>query len=101
VKESAVAAWVYILLCADKSYYTGVTTHLEQRLDQHERAITGYTAKRKPLTLAWTEEFANLDDAQAFEHQVKGWRRAKKEALIRGDWLEVQRLSRFKRKPDD
>lgn len=90
------AAWVYILKCADNSYYTGVTVDLERRLDQHATSATGYTAKRKPLELAWAEEFVNLDDAQAFEHQVKGWTRAKKEALMRGDWAEIQRLARKK-----
>jgi len=92
------AAWVYILRCADRSYYTGVTVNLDRRLDQHANSATGYTAKRKPFELVWTEEFANLDDAQAFERQVKGWRRSKKEALIRGDWSEIQRLAR--RKPE-
>lgn len=90
------AAWVYILKCADRSYYTGVTVNLERRLDQHANSASGYTAKRKPFELVWTEEFVNLDDAQAFEHQVKGWRRSKKEALIRGDWPEIQRLARLK-----
>lgn len=90
-------AWVYILLCADDSYYTGVTTNLEQRLDQHANSATGYTAKRKPFSLFWTEEFANLDDARDFERRVKGWSRAKKEALARGDWPEIERLARRKK----
>ena len=91
-------SWVYILRCGDGSYYTGVSTNLEQRLDQHHNGNVGYTAKRKPIEYLWSDEFANLDDAYAVEKQIKGWSRAKKEALMRGDWAEVQRLSRFKRK---
>ena len=90
------ASWVYILRCADGSYYTGVTSNIEQRLDQHYHGKIGYTAKRKPFAYVWSDEFANIDDAIAFEKQVKGWSRAKKEALIRGDWAEIQRLARNK-----
>ncbi len=89
-------SWVYILRCSDDSYYTGVTSNIEQRLDQHFHGKIGYTAKRKPFEYLWSEEFANIDDAIAFEKQVKGWSRAKKEALMRGDWAEVQRLARKK-----
>jgi len=89
-------SWVYILRCADASYYTGVTSNIEQRLDQHYNGKTGYTASRKPFELMWSDEFANIDDAIAFEKRVKGWSRAKKEALIRGDWPEIQRLARSK-----
>lgn len=53
-------------------------------------------AKRRPFEYLWSEEFANIDDAIAFEKQVKGWSRAKKEALMRGDWAEIQRLARVK-----
>ncbi len=91
-------SWVYILRCGDDSYYTGVSTNLDQRLDQHDRGKVGYTAKRKPIQFLWSAEFAHLDDAYAFEKQVKGWTRAKKEALMRGDWPEIQRLARLKRK---
>jgi predicted GIY-YIG superfamily endonuclease len=92
-------SWVYILRCADNSYYTGCTTNIDQRLDQHYRDKIGYTSKRKPLEFLWSEEFANLDDAAAFEKQVKGWSRAKKEALMRGDWPAIQQMARAKKKP--
>ena len=92
-------SWVYILRCRDGSYYTGVTSNLEKRLDQHYHGEIGYTAKRKPFEYLWSEEFANIDDAIAFEKQVKGWSRAKKEALMRGDWPEIQRLARSKTEP--
>ena len=89
-------SWVYILRCRDGSYYTGVTSNLERRLDEHYHSDTGYVAKRKPFEYVWSSEFARIDDAIACEKQVKGWSRAKKEALMRGDWAEVQRLSRVK-----
>jgi predicted GIY-YIG superfamily endonuclease len=92
-------SWVYIPRCRDGSYYTGVTLNLEQRLDQHYRSEVAYVAKRKPFEHVWSDEFANIDDAIAFEKQLKGWSRAKKEALMRGDWLEIQRLARSKTEP--
>jgi predicted GIY-YIG superfamily endonuclease len=90
-------SWVYILRCADNSYYTGVTSNIEQRLDQHYHSAVGYVAKRKPFEFLWSAEFANIDDAIGFEKRVKGWTRAKKEALMRDDWPEIQRLARFKK----
>ncbi len=89
-------SWVYILRCADGSYYTGVTSNIEQRLNQHYHGKVGYTASRKPFALVWSDAFANIDDAIAFEKRVKGWTRAKKEALMRGDWAEVRNLARSK-----
>ena len=89
-------SWVYILRCSDRSYYSGVTSNIEQRLDQHDRSEVGYTASRKPFEYLWSAEFAHIDDAIAFEKQIKGWSRAKKEALMRGDWSEIQRLARTK-----
>ncbi len=90
------ASWVYILRCSDGSYYTGVTSDIERRLDQHYHGEVGYTASRKPLEYLWSAEFAHIDDAIAFEKQVKGWSRAKKEALMCGDWPEIQRLAALK-----
>ncbi|MBC7768159.1 MAG: GIY-YIG nuclease family protein [Phycisphaerales bacterium] len=89
-------SWVYILRCSDGSYYAGVTSNIERRLDEHFHSEIGYVAKRKPFEYLWSEEFANIDDAIGFEKQVKGWSRAKKEALMRGDWLEIQRLAKLK-----
>jgi putative endonuclease len=90
--------WVYILRCSDGSYYTGHTDHLEQRLGQH---VTGaipscYTFKRRPLTLAFSQEFSTREEALAAELQIKGWSRRKKEAMMRGDWSEVSRLATSK-----
>jgi LAO/AO transport system kinase len=89
---------VYILQCVDGSYYCGHTDDLAIRLRQHEDGDTGYTRERKPVQLLWQGEFETREGALAFELQVKGWSRAKKEALIRGDWEEIQRLARSKEK---
>ena len=87
--------WVYILRCADNSYYTGHTDNLEQRIAKHEAGeIEGYTSTRLPVKVVFSEEFPTREEALACERQIKGWSRRKKEALMRGDWAEVSRLSR-------
>jgi predicted GIY-YIG superfamily endonuclease len=80
--------YVYILKCSDDTYYTGMTEDFERRLAQHhEGTFEGsYTKSRRPIELAWSAEFSTHDDAFTRERQVKGWSRAKKEALFRGDW---------------
>ena len=89
------AFWVYILQCADGSYYIGHSDNLEDRLLQHQSgALGGYTKNRRPVRLAYAQEFPTRDDAFAAEQQLKGWSRKKKEALIRGDWDELRRLAR-------
>ena len=87
--------WVYILRCADGSYYTGHTDNLDRRIAQHQSGeIEGYTSTRLPLTVMFTDEFVTREEALASERQIKGWSRKKKEAMMRGDWAEVSRLSR-------
>jgi predicted GIY-YIG superfamily endonuclease len=87
--------YLYILRCGDGSYYTGTTrTTLELRLAQHnDGTFGGYTSTRRPVVLAFSQEFANITDAIAAERQVKNWSRAKKEALIRGDYETLRRLA--------
>ena len=81
-------AYVYILRCADGSYYVGSTrASLEQRVAQHNAGtFGGDTARRRPVTLVFHQEFQRITDAIAAERQVKGWSRAKKEALMRADY---------------
>ena len=87
--------WAYVLRCSDGSYYTGHTDELEARLAAHESGeFEGYTAKRRPVTLVWSQEFSTREEALSAERRIRGWSRAKKEALIRGDWEGVQLLSR-------
>ncbi len=88
---------VYILRCNDGSYYTGHTDDLELRIAQHQSgALAGYTAKRLPVQLVWSESFSSRDDAFAAERQIKGWSRAKKKALIAGAWGLICKLARSK-----
>lgn len=79
---------VYILLCSDCSYYTGVTNDIERRFDEHQsgQIKTCYTYNRRPLQLVFCEMFTDINQAIAFEKQVKGWRREKKEAIINNNW---------------
>jgi predicted GIY-YIG superfamily endonuclease len=79
-------AWMYILRCGDGSYYTGSTGDVERRVWEHNTGlVSGYTSKRRPVSLVYTVECDSGIEAPELEHQVKGWRRAKKDALIRGD----------------
>ena len=78
--------WVYILRCADRSYYTGHTDNLEERIAKHQVGeIEGYTSTRRPVRLLFSEEFSTRSEVLAVERRIKGWSRRKKEALIRGD----------------
>ncbi|NUN70797.1 MAG: GIY-YIG nuclease family protein [Bacteroidetes bacterium] len=88
-------AWVYIVLCADGLYYTGSTINLEQRIHDHNTGrFGGFTSKRLPVILLWSMEFVDIRDAAIVERQIKGWSRAKKEALMNGDTELLHRLSR-------
>ena len=91
-------AWVYILRCADGSYYTGLTRgeEPEQRLSEHQMKLSpgAFTASRLPVRLVYSEYFDLITDAIAAERKIKGWSRAKKEALVKGDWKLVQALSK-------
>ncbi|WP_084718146.1 TrmH family RNA methyltransferase [Sphingomonas sanxanigenens] len=84
--------WAYILRCADRSYYTGHTDNLEQRIRQHQTgSIPGYTQDRRPVELVWSQEFPTRIEALDAEMRIKPWSRAKKEALIAGDWDDLAR----------
>jgi putative endonuclease len=90
-------AFVYMLRCADKSFYVGSATgdDLSKRVTEHRSGVfPGYTWSRRPVTLVWSEHFDRITDAIAAERKIKGWSRAKKEALIKGDWDSVKLLSR-------
>jgi predicted GIY-YIG superfamily endonuclease len=90
--------WVYIVRCADDSYYTGHTDNLEKRIMEHQTGkIEGYTSTRLPVTLLFANEFPTREEDLSHERQIKGWSRKKKEAMMRGDWGEVSRLACSKR----
>ncbi|TPG21060.1 GIY-YIG nuclease family protein [Sphingomonas koreensis] len=86
--------WAYILRCADGSYYTGHNDNLEARIASHQSGQTaGHTRKRRPVTLAWSQDFSSRLEAWEAERRIKGWTRAKKEALIAGDWNRPSHLA--------
>ena len=85
----------YILRCADGSYYVGHTDDIERRIAEHKQGmITVYTRKRRPVRLVFAEEFPTRYEALSAERQIKGWSRAKKEALINGNWRRLKALAR-------
>ena len=87
--------FVYLLECADGSYYVGHTDDLARRMAQHDAGeIEGYTHERRPVRLMWSQETATREEALAAEMRLKGWSRVKKQALIAGDWGRVSELAR-------
>ncbi|MGB6976793.1 MAG: GIY-YIG nuclease family protein [Gammaproteobacteria bacterium] len=92
--------WVYVLKCADNSYYTGHTDNLEKRIAQHKsKDIPGcYTTTRLPVNLVFSQVFATRVEALASERQIKGWSRKKKEALIDGNWVALSSYAKRSKK---
>jgi putative endonuclease len=86
---------MYILQCADGSFYTGSTRNLELRLSQHQNgAGANYTRKRLPVKLVYCEPYARVEDAYRREKQVQGWSHRKKQALIDGNEADLIAFSR-------
>ena len=84
----------YMLRCADGNYYIGHTDALERRIGQHQIGeVKGYTQSRRPVEHVWSQDFPTRAEALEAERQLKGWSRAKKEALIAGDWDKVRSLA--------
>lgn len=82
--------WTSMLHCNAGRFYVGHTDDLERRIAQHETGhVPGFTRDYLCVTLVWCEQFPTRAEALASERQIKGWSRAKKLALIRGDWNEV------------
>ncbi len=93
--------YMYILECADGSFYVGSTKDLRLRLEQHKSQDGArHTAARLPVKLIYYETFSRIDEAFAREKQVQGWTRAKKVALIGGDIEQLKRLSRLQTVPE-
>ena len=87
--------YIYILRCRDGSYYTGHTDNLEKRLDDHYVGKTKcYTSTRRPVKLIYVAEFATRSEAISAEKQIKGWSKAKKQALINENYELLQKLSK-------
>ncbi len=91
------AFWIYLLRRADESCQAGHTDDLAKRIGEHATgACGGYTATRLLIALVWSQACPTRIEALTFERQIKGWRRAKKEALIRGDGEAISRLAKSK-----
>lgn len=91
---------IYILQCSDGSYYTGLTKDLDGRALEHEIGVNpdSYTFSRRPVKLVWSVITDSYQEAFRWEHQIKGWSRAKKEALIRGDIEGIHQIVKVERK---
>jgi putative endonuclease len=86
---------MYILECSDASYYVGSTTNLNLRIQEHNDGIgSKYTASRRPVKLVFVAEFDSIAEAYVMEKRVQGWSRAKREALIRGNYDALPVLAR-------
>jgi putative endonuclease len=97
-------AWMYILKCADGSYYVGSTRNLDRRFAQHQSGRgSRYTSGRLPVELVYGEEYDRIVDAYTREKQVQNWSRAKREALINGEneLLPPLAKKRFEKKSND
>ena len=100
--------FVYILQCADGSYYTGLTNNLGFRLEQHNSGTnpTSYTYSRRPVILAFNQDFSDVNQAILFEKKIKKWSAKKKKALIDGNFdllqilAECRNETHYKFKPD-
>jgi putative endonuclease len=91
--------FVYIVQCSDGYYYTGVTNNLERRLNEHNSGLVyGFTSKRLPVQLVYSQCFQFIEEAILSEKKLKGWSRKKKEALIKGDFENLKLLSKSKGK---
>ena len=76
--------FLYLILCEDKSIYTGVTDNLIRRFVEHSTKSGGrYTKIHNPIKIIYSENFNTKQEALKREKQIKGWRREKKLNLIK------------------
>ena len=90
--------YVYILECADNTFYTGITSDLEKRFVSHQNGKypNSYTSVRRPVELVFFAEFTEASQAIETEKQIKKWSRAKKKALISGQFESLPNLAKKK-----
>ena len=87
-------AYTYILQCANGQYYVGSTTDLDKRLQEHQAGLGAkFTSKHLPVKLVYKEEYSSIEMAFSRERQLHGWSRAKKEALIKGEYDRLSSLA--------
>ena len=89
-------SYVYIIKCSDDSYYTGITSNLQKRINEHKIGLhkDSYTYSRRPLKMVFYAEFTDINLAIKTEKQIKNWSRAKKEALINGEFDKLPNLAK-------
>ena len=87
--------FVYMVFCSDGSYYVGMTGDADRRIAQHNLGINEdcYTYSRRPVVLAYSQDFGDVWDAINAEKKLKRWTHAKKSALARGDWKLISALA--------
>jgi putative endonuclease len=92
--------YVYIVECSDGSYYTGITNDVERRIEEHNSGnnTNSYTYTRRPVVLKYATHFYDFNQAEAWEKQIKGWTRRKKEALMSENWNQLIEFSKSKTK---
>jgi tRNA/rRNA methyltransferase len=85
---------VYLLLCADGTYYTGYTGDLARRLKQHQSGAIprSYTKSRRPVKLVWAGEFDTKEEARENEKKIKLWKAERKETLIQADQAQTDQI---------
>lgn len=90
--------YVYIVLCSDDSYYTGITNNIKKRIEEHNYGLDlkCYTYTRRPVKAVFIEEFSDVNEAITREKQLKSWTRKKKEALFNRDFEKLKKLSKTK-----
>lgn len=88
--------YVYLLLCADGTYYTGVTNDLQRRIQEHKCGSNehSYTSKRLPVEFKYYTSFTDVTQAISFEKKLKKWSHAKKLALINSEWEKLPNLAK-------
>ncbi|MCX6736257.1 MAG: GIY-YIG nuclease family protein [Candidatus Parcubacteria bacterium] len=76
--------YVYLLKCADGSFYCGITTDLNRRLEEHNSSPLGakYTKGRRPVVLAYAKKYENRSEASKEEAKIKKMKREEKERMI-------------------
>jgi putative endonuclease len=100
-QDGMLSAFVYILECADGRFYVGLTRRdPDVRCSEHNLGLDpqSFTFRRRPVRLVYSEHFERILDAIAAERRIKGWSRAKKQALIRRDYDALPALAKRRTK---
>ena len=81
---SKTSYYIYMVLCSDDTFYTGITTDLTRRIEEHNSSPKGakYTKARRPVSLVYSEEHLDRSSASKREYQIKKMSRKEKKILI-------------------